>query len=115
MVDQLGDGPLITGDVAGGEDDRVTLFQLDLLVIVHGDPHQGRHRLPLAAGGDDADLFRRQMIQFADIHQLIIGNLQIAQITGDSHVVDHGAAIQQHLAASGGSHIGHLLHPVDIA
>ena len=59
VVDQLRDSPLIAGDDAGRENNGITLFQFDLLMIVHGNAGQGAHRLTLTAGGDDADLFRR--------------------------------------------------------
>jgi len=93
VVDQLRDGPFVAGDVARGKDNGVPFFQLDLFVSVHGDPDQGRHRFPLAAGGDDADLFRRQMVQLPYIHQQIICDGQIAQIPCNTYVVNHGSAI----------------------
>ncbi len=65
------------------------LVQLDLLVVVHGDSGQGAHRLPLAAGGDDADLLRRQMRELLQGHEGVIGDRQVAEITGNLDVLDH--------------------------
>ena len=115
MVDQFGNCALVAGNHARGEDHRVPLFQLDLLVIVHGDAGQGAHRLALAAGGDDADLFRRQMRQFPQVHQNIVRNRQVTQIPGDLHIFNHGATVQQDLAAAAGGIVGHLLHAMDAA
>ena len=115
VVDQFGDGSFIAGNDARGEDDRVALFQLDLFVVVHGDADQGTHRLALAAGGDDADLLRRQIRQLFQIHKKFVVDVQVPQLPGDLDVFHHRAAVQQDLSAIGGSRVGHLLYPVDAA
>ena len=41
VVDQVADRFFVAGDKLGGEDDGVTFFQCDLLVIPQGNTHQG--------------------------------------------------------------------------
>ena len=55
VVDDAIDRLLVAGDGARRQHDDVPGVVRHLLVIVEGYPGQGRHRLPLAAGGDQDD------------------------------------------------------------
>ena len=115
VVDQIGDGLLVAGNETGRENHRVAPFQLDLLVVVHGDPRERRHRLPLGTGGDHADLLLRQPGELLQLEQQLVGDAQIAELPGNPDVGEHGAPVQEHLAAAAGGCLNHLLHPVDVA
>ena len=115
VVDEIRDGLFVSRDEAGGEDHRITRLQLDLLVVVHGDAGQGTHGLSLGAGGDHADLLLGELRHFPQICQDPIGDREVAQLPGDSHVGDHGAPVQEHLPAAACCRVNRLLHPVDVA
>jgi hypothetical protein len=55
-VDDPPDGPLVTGDGVGADDHHVLGPELEEAVLPGGQLGEGGHRLPLRAGGDDADL-----------------------------------------------------------
>ena len=114
VVDQVGDGLLVPGNEPGREDHSVPPLQLDLLVVVHGDAGQRAHRLPLGAGGDHADLLLGKMGELFQVDEDPVGDPQVAKLPGDLDVSHHGAAVEQDLAAAGGSGIHHLLDPVDM-
>ena len=115
MVYQVGDGLFIAGDETGRKNHRVSPFQFDLLVIVHGDAGEGAHRLPLGTGGDHADLFLGESGELFQVDQDIIVYGEITEFPGNSHIGEHGAPVQEDLAAAAGSRLHHLLYPVDVA
>ena len=45
---------------------------------------------------------------------VVVGDIQEAEFTGDPHVADHGPADERHLAAQSHCGVDDLLHPVDI-
>ena len=60
---------------------------------------EGRHRLALAAGGDDGQLLGLVAANIGDVNQHAGGNLHIAQLDSSTHNVEHAAAGDGHLAA----------------
>ena len=113
-VDHAVDGVLVAGDQARGEDDRVALAQLDLVVVVRHAAEHG-HRLALRAGRHVDDLVVRQVARLLVVDQDALGHVQVAELGGDGHVAHHAAAEQRDAAPVGGRGIQHLLHAVHVA
>ena len=119
LAEQLVDDPahrhLVAGDGTGGDDDLVAGTHVHLLVGGEGHAVQGAHLLALGAGGDDDLLLRRQALEPVQLHEGVLGHLDIAQVGGDLHDVLHGPAGDGHLPAAGGRGVQHLLDAVDVA
>ncbi len=115
VVDQIGNGLFVAGDKLGGQNDRVAMFEHDLLVVVVRDAHQGGQRFPLTAGGDDGHLFAIEVSQIPQLAQGIVGNLKIAELPGHCAVLLHAAAMQDDGAAAGSRGVHGLLDAVNVA
>ena len=89
MVDQVGNCLLVAGDETGGEDHGVSLLQLDLLVVVHGNAREGAHRFALGAGGDHADRFLGETGQFLQVDENIIRHPQVAEFPRNLDIGHH--------------------------
>ena len=118
LAEQLVDDPahrhLVAGDGGGGDDHLVPGADFHLLVGGEGHAVQGAHLLALGPGGDDDLLVFRQALDFADVHQGVLGHLHIAQFRGHPHDVLHGPARDGHLPPVGGGGVQHLLDAVDV-
>ncbi len=49
------------------------------------------------------------------VHHQPVGNLDVSQFSGDLHIGDHGAAVEENFPLEADRRVHHLLHPVDIA
>ena len=99
MVDHPVDGFFVAGDDAAGENDRVTLFDFGMLMIVDRRPRQRRHGLALRAADQDTDFFRREILHLPGIDDQSLGEFDVAEIFGDFRRVVHGASDKGDLAS----------------
>lgn len=112
-VDDPVDGVLVSGDERGSQDDRVPGFDVDLVVPV-GHAAQGGHGLALGAGAHQDDFVGGQRLEVARVHEQVAGDFEVAELPGDVHVADHGAAHEGDFAAVGLGRVEDLLDPVDV-
>ena len=92
VIDHPVDSLFVAGDDAARENDRISLFNLGVLVIIDGGAAQGRHGLALRPADQDTDFFGREILHLAGIDHQSFGHLDIAQVLGDLGGVVHGAA-----------------------
>ncbi len=115
---QVVDGPmdrlLVAGDGVGAEHHGVTGVQRDHRMLGAGNAAERGERFALGAGAEDAQLRVREPLGLARRHQGARPGLQVAELLGDAHVVEHRAA--HHQAASPGLLRGpdHLLQARDV-
>ena len=114
VVDRLVEELLVAGNRRGAQHHRVALAQADLPVVVDAHAHHGAGRFTLAARGDDDDFVRRQVFHLVRGQQLVLGDVQVAELDGDAHVVDHGAADDADPAVVLARHVDDLLHAADV-
>src|SRR5215469_12437550 len=89
----------VARDDAAGKDDRVSLLDLGVLVIVDGGARERRHGLALRAADQHANLFRGEILDLAGIDHQAFGNFDVSQILGNLGGVGHGAANEGDLAS----------------
>ena len=99
VVDRSGDRLLVAGDRPGTEDDGVLRDDLDVRVLTDGHPAEDRGRLALAAGGQEDELFRWDVLALAQVDQRALGGVEIADVRGDPEVLVHAPAGDGDLAA----------------
>ena len=109
-VDQL----LVARDRRGGDHHRVAGHQAHVAVLAVCHPHQSRGRFSLAAGTDDHRPVGGEVVQLSYRHQPVLWDLEIAQLSGHSHVLYHAAAHHRDLPTAGGGGGDHLLYPRDV-
>jgi hypothetical protein len=113
-VDRAEHGVLVAGDQARGEDDRVALPDLDVLVVAGG--HQ---RLSAEYGSPccPVEITIRSGAVVRDVLDLDLElrvEVEVAEAPGDRHVLDHRPADEHGAAADLGGGVEHLLDPVDV-
>src|SRR3990167_6734570 len=91
VVDEIGDGPFISGYLLGREHHRIPGLDPDRLVIVQGDSMQRRKGFPLAAGGEEGGLVAWEVLPPLTLDHDPVRKMEVAQIRGDLSVVDHTA------------------------
>ncbi len=84
-----------------------------VLVIVHGDARQRRHRLALRSGRDHHDLARIGLHDVLRAQQNAVGNAQQSERMRDLGDVVHAAAEERHFAPVLGGQIQDLLQAMD--
>ena len=91
--------------------------RLDLngAVIPVGHARQRRERLALAAGRQHADLLGRQIAHLVGVEDVLLGDVEVAELAGDLGVVDHRAASDDDLATACDRRVTDLLDAVDVA
>ena len=72
-------------------------------------------RFALAAGAQHDDLVVGHVADVKGIDDVLVGDLEVAELAGDLGVRDHGAARHDDLAAHGRRGVAHLLQTVDVA
>ena len=100
-------------DGGGGDDDRVAEADVDLVGGV-GHAVEAAHGLPLAAGGDDADLVVVELAKVVHLHDPILGDVHIAQVLGVGHDLLHALAREADDPIVLDGHVRHLLEAVDV-
>ena len=74
--------------------------QVQPLALARGHQGQGRHRLALRAGGDDADLARVKVVDVLDVDERCsAGTVEKPEPPGQLDVLRHRATERGHLAA----------------
>ena len=72
------------------------------------------HGLALRTGAHHHDLVGAVVVDLLQVHEHVVGHLQVAQLLGDGHVAHHGAAHEHDLATAFGGGVQHLLHAVHV-
>ena len=106
-------GLLVAGDGPGGNDDEVVGVDGHLPVVGKGHAGQGGHGLPLAAGGDEHQLARLVPVDHVQVDEYPIRHMEVAQLAGNAHHVDHAPPRQGHFAAVLYGAVDDHLHPAD--
>ena len=114
-VDHLRDGFFVAGNRRCRDDDGVSRFHIDGLMLACCDTGQCRQRLALATRAHDDHLLRRDALQVVRIDDVLVGDLQISQLASDIGVLHHGAAGDDHLAPVCHGGIADLLQAMDMA
>ena len=114
LIDDLGDGFLISRNGIGAEDNRVSGHDSHFLVDVRRHPGQGRHGLSLASCGDEHCLLRRIVLQLVDLDQGLVGHIQVAQLLSCGDDVHHAPALHNHLPVILVGRVDDLLHAVHV-
>src|SRR5450755_365270 len=115
LVDDPPDRPFVARDGVGADDHHVVPADAQPLVVTGGHEGQGRHGLPLGAGGDDTHLAGRDGVDVLDVDLGPLGHVDEAQPGSELHVLAHRSAQGRYLAAVGGGRIDDLLDPVQMA
>src|SRR5712692_7201119 len=90
-TNELGDRPLVAGDDARREHDRVALFDRQTLVHLRRHLIERRARLSLRPGDQKDDLVIVELLCLLNSHQQPIRNIEIAKPVGDLDVLLHRA------------------------
>jgi hypothetical protein len=79
--------------------------------------HAGKRRegLALAARAEDHDLLVGELLEVVGVDDVLVGNAQVAKLTGNLGVGDHGAARHHDLAPNRHGGVADLLQAVDMA
>ena len=79
--------------------------------------HAGKRgeRLALGAGAQHDDLVVVDAVNVEGVDDVLVGDVEVAELAGDLGVVDHGAARHHDLAAHGDGGVADLLQAVDVA
>jgi hypothetical protein len=114
VVDHVADRSLVAWNDAGREDHRVVRLHVDLPVITNSDANQRRQRFALAAGGEQRDLVRRQVLQLIQIREEGKRELQIAELRGNLDAGVQAAADRNHAAPMALGELDDLRQAVDV-
>ena len=97
------------------DDDGVAALDLDGLVIAVGHPRKRRERLALASRAQHDDVLGGEPIGIVCVDDVVVVDLEIAELAGDLGVGDHGAPGDDDLAAGVDRRVADLLHAMDVA
>ena len=97
-----------------GEDDGVALLDVHEVVVALGDPAQRRHRLALAAGGDQHLALGGEVGEVLGVDHDARRDVEVAEVLGDAHVAHHGPTDVPDLAAVRDRGVEDLLHAVHV-
>ena len=84
-------------------------------MLAVGHAREGREGLALAARAQDDDLVVWQVVDVVGIDDVLVGDPEVAQLTCDLGVGDHGATGDDDLASHGDAGVAHLLQAMDVA
>ena len=113
LVDDVRHALFVAGDGAGAQNDEVA-FADDQLVSRTGHAVKPAHGLPLAAGGDDADLGGLVALEVVDVNNAAVGDLQIPKLDGQFGDVLHAPSLEADLAVVRDGAVDDLLDAVDV-
>src|SRR5262252_8943780 len=91
VIDHAIDRLLIAWDDAAGENDRVALLDLGVLVVVDRSAGQRRHRLALSTADQYAHLLRREVFHFAGIDNQPFWSFDVSEVFGNLRRIVHRA------------------------
>ena len=112
-VDRLVHGAFVAGDRGGGEDHRVPFVQRDVGVVEVGHAAQGDRGSPWLP----VEMTTESMVgspRSPWVRPAAVGDVDVAELAADIHVLAHRAAHQRDLAAELRGGVDHLLHAVDV-
>src|SRR5580698_11525243 len=113
VVKHAEDGFFVAGNDARGKDDAVVFVDGDEAVIVDSDARKGRHRLGLAAAGEDHDALGIEIANVLRADDHAVGDAQVVHGVCDLDVVDHAAANEGDFASNASSDVDDLLDAVN--
>ena len=112
-VDDAEDGVLVARDQAGRQDDGVALAD-----TTRWSPLAMRDRAAMGSPWEPVDIsttrLSGRLSTFLMSTRMPAGHVQVAELGGDGHVADHGAAHEGDVAAVVGGGVEHLLDAVDV-
>ena len=114
LVDDTADHFLVAGDGRGGDDDVVVRCDLDFPVVGERHAGQSRHRLALAAGGDEHQLIVRIPGDLVERDDESVRHIEVAEFLADGHDVFHAPAAQGDFPPGGDRLVHDLLDSVDV-
>ena len=109
------DALLVAGDGRGGDDDGVVGGDAQGLVLARRHAGQGAHRFALAARAQHDDLVVGYVGRVVGVDEVLLVDMQVAELTCHACVGDHRAARHDDLAPDRGGGVADLLEPVDVA
>ena len=114
LIDNTVDKFFVAGNRPSRDNDKVVWGHLDLAVLAHRHPAERGQRLTLAAGGNQDNLIERQAVCNIDVDQDSARNLQVAQLDGGCHNIDHAASGHRNLFIVFHRIVNNLLDAVDV-
>src|SRR5438045_6495523 len=105
MVQHAANRLFVSGDNARGKNHGVVFIDGNEAVTVHGNAREGRHRLSLAAAGQNDDALWVKRTDILRPHDDAVGDTQIVERVRDFDVVDHAAADESDFATDTFSNI----------
>src|ERR1700730_6009436 len=114
VVHRLMDHALVTRDRPRGYDDPVALEHVDEWVTLGGESSQGRHRLPLAAGGEKQQLRRRHSIDVLELDCESVWHLEEPKLARGLEVGLQASPDHGDLALDLSRHPDQVLAPVAV-
>ena len=114
LVDDPSHQLFVAGDGTGREDDQILRAELDLRMVGKGHAVECGHRLALAAGGNQRQLFGAVFFYVVDVNERFFGQLHVPKLGGGPQHADHAAAGHGDLAAVLGADVDDLLHTVHV-
>src|SRR5205823_2345997 len=98
VIHHPADGFLVAWNLARREHDDISWRQLDVPVVVDGNPRQRRLRFTLRAGADTHDILGRKAAYIAVPCEYARRNAKVSQALGNLRVVDGPAPDERHPA-----------------
>ena len=114
-VHDLADGPLVTGDRVRAQYDHVAVDDVEPAALTTGHQRKRRHRLTLRARREDAELAGIDTVDFLDVDDRLVGDVEEPQLAGERDVLHHRPAEQCHAPAARDGGFGELLDAVHVA
>jgi len=114
VVDDVLDGALIAGNEPGRKNNGVPRLDLEFLVVVECHSAQSAHGLSLAAGAQHDDLVSGQVAHRVRIDEVLVTDMEVAELPGDARDVDHGPSGDDDLASAGHGGVADLLDAMDV-
>ena len=113
-VDDALNALLVTGNGRGGDDDGVALADGEALVLAVRHAGERGEGLALTAGAEHDDLVLGDIAELERIKDVLVRDLEIAELAGNLGVGHHGTTGHDDLAADRSGGIADLLETVNV-
>ena len=115
VVNDVLNGSLVSRNKLGGKNNGVPRLNLKLLVVVKGHPVEGALRFSLAARGEQQNLGIRISRKFVQVDFFLRVEVKISKFSRDTHIDEHGSAVEEHLPVELSRQPDNLLNAVQMA